>query len=155
MRTGVILAIVLATVIVVPPLAIVVGVLIGANESGDDRGAQRGAAFTAVDMGAGLFEGRTAQWTVLGRVAGVVPGDVDLQLEVKDWTGLPAPAELRIDLQFEMRGHSMPALIGRLERIGDGRYRANANLPMSGDWQVLVTLPDGTIKTAIDSGTQR
>jgi hypothetical protein len=49
-----------------------------------------------------------------------------------------------------MPDHSMPRLIGNLERVGEGSYRAQATSPTTGVWQVLVNVPDGTVKTTIE-----
>lgn len=70
-------------------------------------------------------------------------GDVTITIKMKDGSQQPV-AGARIKLEGNMSHAGMAPVLAEAKEIGPGQYRANMNLPMAGDWQVLVhlTLPD-------------
>ncbi|HKG47591.1 MAG TPA: FixH family protein [Pyrinomonadaceae bacterium] len=71
-------------------------------------------------------------------------GQVTITLRVTDASGKPVTAA-RIKLEGNMSHAGMVPVFTDAAEVEPGRYRANMELSMAGDWFVLVhlTLPDG------------
>lgn len=71
-------------------------------------------------------------------------GPVKLLIALADASGAPVPgAALHVEASMNHAG--MPPVLAQAADLGDGRYAAQVELSMGGDWYVLVdaTLADG------------
>jgi YtkA-like len=71
-------------------------------------------------------------------------GDVTITISMMHGPGEPA-AGARVELEGTMSHAGMTPVFAEAKEIAPGRYRTNMNLPMAGDWIVMVhlTLADG------------
>ena len=70
-------------------------------------------------------------------------GAVTINLKLTDKSG--APVSARVELEGNMSHAGMSPVSGDAKEIETGKYHGTLQLPMAGDWIVLVhiTLPDG------------
>ena len=71
-------------------------------------------------------------------------GDVTITIEMMHGPDEPV-AGARVELEGNMSHAGMAPVFAEAKEIAPGRYRTNMNLPMAGDWVVMVhlTLADG------------
>jgi nitrogen fixation protein FixH len=83
----------------------------------------------------------TAQHRVSMTVDNSESGVNTLDFEVTDPGGRPVDVDtLTVELVMSQMGHALPPVM--TVRTGSGRYRAsNADIPMSGQWEVAVSVP--------------
>jgi nitrogen fixation protein FixH len=93
------------------------------------------------DPGATTVTGRTEQYTVDLTVDHPKQGANTLDFEVTDTAGRPATVDtIAVELVMPQMGHALPPVSAT--RTEPGRYRAsNTDIPMSGVWEVTVSLP--------------
>lgn len=92
------------------------------------------------------FSGRTAAWTVAAVTFADPSGEVEVNLQVLDTTGGPAPDSLRLQAVLVMTGHPMPPEPMAVERVAPGAYRVRGRATMPGTWRLRLTLPDGSVE---------
>jgi Cu(I)/Ag(I) efflux system membrane fusion protein len=83
-------------------------------------------------------------------------GENELRLRIRDSTGTPVE-DARVSVQYGMSMAGMPAMGGRVnaEPMGDGEYRAEANIEMAGTWKVALEAERPSGESARAQGSLR
>ncbi len=93
----------------------------------------------AQDEPAASFEGGGLHVEVSTPSGPVREGENELRLRVRDARGEPVD-DAQVSVQYSMSMAGMPSMGGRVaaEPMGDGEYRAEANIEMAGTWKVAL-----------------
>ncbi len=83
-------------------------------------------------------------------------GENELRLTVRDAQGAPVD-DARVSVQYSMSMAGMPSMGGRVkaEPMGEGEYRAQANIEMAGTWRVALAAERPSGEAARAEGSLR
>ncbi len=105
---------------------------------------------------AASFEGGGLKVEVSMPSGPVREGENELRLRLRDSQGAPVDDAV-VSVQYSMAMAGMPSMGGRVkaEPMGDGEYRAEANIEMAGTWKVAVTAERSSGEAARAEGSLR
>ena len=109
---------------------------------------------TREDAGAASFEGGGLHVEVSTPSGAVREGETELRVRIRDGEGAPVD-DARVSVQYSMPMAGMPSMGGRVEAepIGDGEYRAAANIEMAVQFRKPVRLPSEVTLLASAAGS--
>jgi putative copper export protein len=94
------------------------------------------------------FTERTKNWIVDG-VFKPIDGGTNLEVRVKDASGNPAPTDFDLQSQMNMLDHAMQPLPFKLTPTTPGSFSGYCPFWMSGHWEAVLRLPDGTVRVPL------
>ncbi len=94
------------------------------------------------------FSERTKNWVVDG-VFKPTDGGTDLEVRVKDASGQPPPSDFDLRGQMNMLDHAMQPLPFKITTTEPGSFRSYCPFWMSGHWEAVLQLPDGTVRVPL------
>ncbi len=115
-----------------------------------------GRAQDGGSVNAASFEGNGLHVEVSTPSGPVVEGANELRLRIRDPQGA-AVNDARVSVQYGMSMAGMPAMGGRVtaESLGDGEYRAEANIEMAGTWTITLSAERPSGEAASAQGSLR
>jgi len=108
------------------------------------------------DVPAASFAGEDLRVEVSTPDGAVREGDNEIRLRVRDAQGAPVD-DARVAVQYRMDMAGMAPMGGRVsaEPMGDGEYRADANIEMAGTWQLELSAERPSGESASAKGSLR
>jgi Cu(I)/Ag(I) efflux system membrane fusion protein len=110
----------------------------------------------ASDAPAASFSGDGLRVEVSTPAGAVREGDNEIRVLVRDAQGAPVD-DARVSLQYRMDMAGMAPMGGRVaaEPMGEGEYRADANIEMAGTWQLELSAERSSGESARAKGSLR
>lgn len=127
---------------------VVLAALILINTPPTERAVSTGAAASG-DIVRTPFSGQAGGWTVTAVAQIDRGGGVEVNLQVIDADGKPAPDDLRLQGLLIMIGHPMSPETMSVERVMAGAYRVKGRVGMSGSWLLRLVLQEGNVETRL------
>ncbi|MCG6657450.1 hypothetical protein HOP52_06685 [Halomonas campisalis] len=95
------------------------------------------------EQGGVHFSGTVHQWAVSGSLAIEADRQARLSFRLRGPDGSPPRQTMRVPITFTMPGHDMQTEV-TARQTGPDSFRASAELPMPGAWQMRMTFSDVT-----------
>jgi Cu(I)/Ag(I) efflux system membrane fusion protein len=114
------------------------------------------ACKAADEAAAASFTGEGLRVEVSTPDGEIEQGDNEIRLRVRDDEGAPVD-DARVSVQYRMDMAGMAPMGGRVtaEPMGDGEYRADANIEMAGTWQLELSAERSSGESARAKGSLR
>lgn len=92
------------------------------------------------------FQETAGPWVVSGTLLPREPDGLMLELDIRDAQGNPPTEPVNVQAVMTMQDHPMPPARLQLSRVSPASYRGAVSLPMSGRWQLAISLPEGVAR---------
>ncbi len=95
------------------------------------------------------FKESAGAWIVSGSLSPRQPDGLNFEMSIRDVQGNPPSRPIDVQIAMTMQDHPMPPIEVRAPPTGPGSYRGTVALPMAGQWQLVIRLPDGAVRVSV------